>query len=188
VSSGPAWEWRRQLPAGDLPVRAEEFANTAAARAADDAVNALRARRDELAVNIEKQRGGLTVPTDDMAAQVAAQRWFQRTKPVWDRLDSGQLAAAVRDAVAAADAHTLAAIAEDTGPYLQSRGLNPAVILEPPIQAKLPGLSQSTADLANFDKALVIAEINQRQLHHAYNRGTVPPPPVSAANYDPDAS
>jgi len=71
--------------------------------------------------------------------------------------------------------------------YLQSRGLNSDVILEPALVAKLPGLGQSAADLANASKAVQIAEANQRSLHHSYDRGTLPSPQIPAASYDVDA-
>jgi hypothetical protein len=94
----------------------------------------------------------------------------------------------VQNIVAGADPATLAAAAEDRAPYLQSRGLNADVVLEPAIRAKLPGPDKLTADRDNLGKALAIHGQNARSLHANYIKGTLPSPAVSAAAYDVDAS
>ncbi len=178
--------FRHQLPPQELPTRAREFAPTAAAVAADAALDDLRARRDEIGSQIDAQRAGLGVPLTT-EGQVFAQRVMARNTPVWDRMDASKAASAIVDAIRQADPNTFAVLADDAAAYLQSRGLDDAAaILEPAIRSRL-GLDQLAAAHQNISKSVMVHEQNQRSRHNAYLKGVMPSPPISAAAYDIDA-
>ena len=100
--------------------------------------DAAEAKKDDL---INRQSVG-----DDVASQIAAQRYWNRTQRTLDAMkDTPKVAAAARDLVANADAKAVPVIAEELKSYLDSRNV-PTGWLPDALADKIPGLADAQAD------------------------------------------
>ena len=181
--------YRQTLPpGGELVTGSRRFAATPAAQAADRLADAVG---DRLAAAQAKHDGilaGLTVPTDDGAAQTAALRAWQRQKPVLDRQSGSGLMNAITKLVQnASGPNDLAQLYEDVPAYLESRG-EPSSYFDDLIATRLPELIAARDEVGKATRARDIIAHNSDTLHRSYQRGTIPPPPVRADIHDPDAA
>lgn len=178
--------YRRTLPASGLVEGGRQFANTPAARAADNTADAVGARLAAAQARHDQIISRLRVDPSDAAAQTSAFRWWQRTKPLLDKETGSGLMTAISKIIDDASPDVLAAAVEELGPYVESRGQTGAYF-DNLLASKLPELAAARDEVGTLTKAKDIVNHNRDSLHAAYQRGYQPPPPVRADPYDVDA-
>jgi len=180
--------YRQTLPPGELATGSRRFAATPAAQAADRLTDAVSDRLTAAQARHDGILAGLTVPTDDVAAQISAQRWWSRQKPLLDKETSSRLMNAISRLIDQADASgNLGAVVDEIPPYLESRG-QPSSYFDDLLASKLPELTAARDEIGKATRARDIVNHNRDTLHRSYERGSVPPPPVRADIHDPDAA
>ncbi len=184
------FERYRQIlpPGGELVTGSRLFAATPAAQAADRLADAVSNRLAAAQARHDGILAGLTVPADDAAAQISAQRWWSRQKPLLDKETSSGLMNSVSRLIdQASDSGDLAAAVEEIPLYLQARG-QPSSYFDDLLATKLPELASARDEIAKATRARDVVNHNRDTLHRSYERGTIPPPPVRADIHDPDAA
>lgn len=160
------------------------FGDTDAARAVDKAVEQVRARREQAQNELDKIRADLT-PDGDTAAELRANRYWNRTKAVLDTLDSGHLLRSAQDLVAKAGTAELGTLLQELGPYFASRGKTTEWI-EPTVAQVVPEFGRAREQLTKADQALQVTEFNAKALRRGVHEGRPPTALASPHRYDPD--
>ncbi len=141
------------LPPGELATGSRLFAATPAAQAADRLADVVNDRLAAAQAKHDGIKAGLTVPADDVAANVYAQRWWSRQKPLLDKqTNSGLMNAESRLIDQASDSGDLAAVVDEVPAYLQSRG-QPSSYFDDLLASKLPELAAARDEIAKATKA-----------------------------------
>jgi hypothetical protein len=97
------------------------FAETAAARSVDGAVNSVRERRDQLAAQVDKIYRGLT-PLGDAAQEARNDRYWNQTLRILDNIkELSRVDAVAKDLLANADRAQLGVLLQELQPYIQAR-------------------------------------------------------------------
>ena len=84
--------------------------------------------------------------TDALAAQIRAQRFWARTKPVLDSKPAAGVLAAAMSLVETADPADLATTLEELPSYLQARGLDGGDVLDAALYRRLPAMARGRQD------------------------------------------
>jgi hypothetical protein len=112
---------------------------------------------------------------DDVASQLAAQRYWARAQRTFDAQSSGSKAvAAARNLIDSASGAEIPVLAEELSSYLASRSL-PTDWLAGALAAGIPGLSDATAEAAVKAKQHAILQRNHQALTDAFQKD-VPAP------------
>ncbi len=119
---------------------------------------------------------GQGVDTTDVAAQLAADRFWRRTERTLDSIkDQGKLVSAARELIANATDAELPVVAEEIGSYLTSRGA-PTGWLNTALGRRIPGADDLRADAALKNKRVAVLNQNHNSLTKAFAAGTPTPP------------
>jgi hypothetical protein len=142
-------EWRAAHPQGIDPDvlrdNAGAFAVSDAALALKPALDAAKAQVDEAQREAVSGVQGQKVDPTDVAAQLAADRFWHRTEKVLDSIkDPAKLAAAAQDLITNASDAEILVISEELAPYLQSRGV-PTGWIPNALAARNPELAEKQA-------------------------------------------
>jgi hypothetical protein len=120
----------------------------------------------------------------DTASQVAAQRYWERSRRSLDAItDAGKVVAAAQDLVANADDGQVPVLSEELPSYLASRRV-PAGWLPRVLAVKIPGLADAQADETVKARQLAIVQANHNHLTHAIKADVAAPPLLSPMDVD----
>ena len=177
--------WRNSFPAGidpdELKDAAGQFAYTDQALSLPDALTPVKDAADAAAQKVNDLVSGNRVASD-MAAQVAAQRFWYRAQR---RLDSvkepGKVAAAARDLIASADDDQIRTLSEELGDYLQTRDV-PTNWLPDALASRIPGLSDAQDDAITTARQHAMLLANDQKLRRAMASDTDVPPLLDPAS------
>jgi hypothetical protein len=113
---------------------------------------------------------------DDVASQIAAQRYWARAQRTLDSIkDSAKAATAARDLVANADDKAVPVIAEELSDYLASRGI-PTGWMAEALSQKIPGLSDAQTAATLAARQAAVLAVNHENLTRAMAKDTAAPP------------
>jgi hypothetical protein len=123
-------QWRHSyspnVSAEDRRDSAGFYAVSDGALALKPSMDAAKAHADEAQAKVDTAVNGQKVDASDVAAQLAADRFWRRTERTLDSIkDQGKLVSAARDLIANATDAELPVVAEEIGAYLTSRALRP---------------------------------------------------------------
>jgi hypothetical protein len=159
------------------------FSVSDAALALKPALDAARAHADEAQAKVDAAVKGQRVDTTDVAAQLAADRFWRRTERTLDSIkDQGKLASAAHDLIANATDAELPVVAEEIGAYLSSKGA-PTGWVNTALAQRIPGVDDLRADAALKSKRLAVLNANHNALTKAFAAGT--PTPALLDPYSP---
>lgn len=147
-----------------------------AALALPEAMRGVLDDADAAKAKVDSLVKGQKVDTSDVAAQLAADRYWRRAERTLDAIkDPAKVATAAQDLIANADDAQIPVVSEELGPYLQSRNI-PTSWLSGALSGRIPGLAdaQQAATLA-ARQAAVLAQ-NHHDLTRAMEKDTAPPP------------
>ena len=170
--------WRaahsRDIDPNYLKDNAGAFSVSDAALQLPDVLDAVRQDSDDAnrKVNdlITSQRVG-----DDVASQIAAQRYWSRAQRTLDaQRDGAKAVAAARDLVDSASDNQVPVLAEELSSYLASRSL-PTDWLSGALANKIPGLAEARADAIVKARQLALVHHNHRALSDAIAKDTAAP-------------
>jgi len=175
---------RSRYSAEGLRSEISSFASTDDARAVDQAVDQVRQRRDQAQAEVDQIRRGLS-PDGDVAAELRASRYWDRSRRILDNLDSGKLLGAAQELLSTADRSELATLLTELGPYFTSRGQTTKWI-EPTVARIVPEFGCARERLAEADKALQVVTYNAAALGRGFTEGRPPAVLADPGKYDPD--
>jgi hypothetical protein len=180
-----------------------KFSDTAAVRAVDQAVEQVRARRDQATADIEKFRRNLS-QLGDAAQESRNTRYWNRTKAVLDRLDPAQLFGAAQELLAKAERDEISVLAEELTPYIAARGGVSEVtnkqtgakreLIDIAIEQVFPEYAQAKKQLKTAAAAATMVEQSATVLRKGIEEGRPVSPTVlqilnpDDGRYDPDAT
>jgi hypothetical protein len=163
-----------------LKDNAGAFQVSDAALALAPALNAVKADADAATSKVNDLISDTRVG-DDVASQIAAQRWWSRAQRTLDSIkDPAKVAAAARDLVANADDKAVPVIAEELPDYLASRNV-PAGWLPEVLADRVPGLSDAKANATLKARQHAILQQNHNALTHAFAKDTAAPQLIDPA-------
>lgn len=154
----------------------------------DDAVAQVRQRAEDAAQEVSRIRRGLS-PDGDVAGELRATRYWNRTAHALDTAEPGRLITAARNLVADADRAELGTLLQELGPYLSSRK-QPTDWIDDVVADKVPEYASARKKLVKARQSATIVESNARALRNAVDRaheGYRSPQFVAVDRYDPDA-
>jgi hypothetical protein len=155
---------------------ADMFSVSDAAASLKPALDEVAAERDAAQAAVDAAVKGQRVDATDVAAQLAAERFWRRTERTLDSIkDVPKLANAARDLVADASDSELPVINEELGPYLASRNV-PTDWLNDALAQRVPGLDDLRSEAALKAKRYAMLAQNHAGLTKAFAAGTPPPP------------
>jgi hypothetical protein len=171
--------WKDSFPDGiapdELADNAGQFAYTDAALALPDAVAAVQAEADDADKRVNDVVSAQKVDSSDVAAQLAAQRFWSRTQRTLDAIkDTSKLAAAARDLIANADDSAVPVIVEEIEPYLEARNV-PTSWLTDALSGRIPGLADAKADQIIKQRQLAMVKDNYGRLMNAFQKDLAAP-------------
>ncbi|OBI40893.1 hypothetical protein A5708_24780 [Mycobacterium colombiense] len=180
-------DWRRSFSPNVSPEDRRDSANwfttSDAAQALKPALDAARAHADEAQATVDAAVKGQRVDTTDVAAQLAADRFWRRTERTLDSIkDQGKLVSAARDLIANATDAELPVINEELSAYLSSRGISTAW-LNSTLAQRVPGVDDLRDDAALKSKRVAVLRLNHNGLVKAFANGT--PAPELVDPYSP---
>lgn len=159
------------------------FSVSDAAASLRPALDAARAHADEAQATVDAAVKGQKVDTRDVAAQLAADRFWRRTERTLDSIkDSTKVVAAARDLVKNASDSELPVINEELSAYLSSRGV-PSEWLNAALAQRIPGVDDLRDDAALKSKRVAVLTLNHNALVKAFANGT--PAPELVDPYSP---
>lgn len=162
--------WRASFPAGidpnELKDAAGQFAYSDAALALPDALAAVKDDADAATKKVSDLIKGTRVG-DDVASQIAAERYWRRSERTLDSIkDLSKLTAAARDLIAGADAKTVPVLAEELADYLATRNV-PTGWLPDALADKVPGLADASAQAITKARQYAVLQRNHQALTNA---------------------
>jgi hypothetical protein len=165
--------YRNSIPQGvdpdELRDAAGQCAFTDQALALPGALQAVKEDSDAAASKVNDLIKGMRVG-DDVASQLAAQRFWARTQRSLDAIkDQAKVVAAVQNLIANAEDKDVPVIAEELSDYLASRNI-PAGWLPALLANKVPGLSDAAADAITKARQYAIVQANHDRLTKAMER------------------
>jgi hypothetical protein len=180
-------DWRRSyspnVSAEDRRDSANMFSVSDAALALKPALDAAKAHADEAQAKVDAAVKAPKVDTTNVAAQLAADRFWRRTERTLDSIkDSAKVAAAARDLVKNASDSELPVINEELSAYLSSRGV-PTGWLNDALAQRMPGVDELRDDAALKSKRVAVLTLNHNGLVKAFANGT--PAPELVDPYSP---
>jgi hypothetical protein len=178
---------RSRYSAEGIQAEISSFANTDHARAVDKAVDQVRHRRDEAQDEVDTIRRGLT-PDGDVAAELRASRFWERTRRVLDNTDSARLFGCAHKIISTANRQQLGTLLQELPAYLEAHG-QAAEWLDAAAAEILPEFRHAREQLTKAGQAVQIAESNAQALRRGFTQGRPPTVLVDPGDkYDPDAS
>lgn len=180
-------DWRRSLSpnvsAEDRRDSADMFSVSDAALALKPALDAAKAHAAEAQAKLDAAVSGQKVDASDVAAQLAAERFWRRTERTLDSIkDGAKVAATARDLVRNASDSELPVINEELSAYLSSRGV-PTAWLNDALARRIPGVNDLRDDAALKSKRVAVLALNHNGLVKALANGT--PAPELVDPYSP---
>jgi len=172
-------DWRaahsKDIDPDVLKRNAGAFSVSDAALALPEAVRAVLDDSDAASQKVNALIKGQRVG-DDVASQIAAQRFWARATRTLDSIkDTPKLVAAAQDLIANADDAQIPVVAEELSSYLASRNA-PTGWLTDALSSRIPGLSDAQADsILKARQAAVLAQ-NHQNLTRAMQNDTSAPP------------
>jgi hypothetical protein len=171
--------WRGSFPNGidpdELKDAAGQFAYTDQALALPDALQAVKDEADAANAKVSDLIKGQKV-AGDVGSQIAAQRYWDRSRRTLDSIKDGAKAvAAAQNLIASASDSQVPVLAEELGDYLAQRSL-PAGWLPDALSQKIPGLSDAQADAITKERQLAILQQNHQALTNAMAKDIAVPP------------
>jgi hypothetical protein len=162
--------WRGSFPDGidpqELKDAAGQFAYTDAALALAPALAPVKDDADAATKKVNNLISGTRV-SDDVASQIAAQRFWARTQRTLDSLkDTPRVVAAAQDLLAKADDARVPVLAEELGDYLASRNV-PMGWLPDCLAQRVPGLADAQAEAIVKARQLAILQSNHQWLQRS---------------------
>jgi hypothetical protein len=147
-----------------------KFAETGAEKAADAAVEAVRAEHAAAEAAVTKARGAL-VKQGDTAAELRNTRYWNRVQPMLNAERSGTLAALVDKLINEATPEQLGVLSEELVPYLTARREPGTALVEIALRHAAPDYGNAVARAEATQKALTVAEYNAKRLKQAIKDG-----------------
>ena len=159
-----------------LKANAGAFQVSDAALALAPALDAVKADADAAEAKKDDLIDGTKVANDDVAGQIAAQRFWARTQRALDSIkDGSKLVAAAQKLVASADVDTVPVLAEELESYLATRNI-PTGWLTNALAPKIPGLADAQADNIVKARQLGMLQANHDNLSRAMRADLNPQP------------
>ncbi|MGY4646523.1 hypothetical protein [Mycobacterium sp. URHB0021] len=168
-----------------LTAQIAKFSDTEAAKAVDTALANVRARADQAAAQVDRIRAGLS-PNGDVAAELRAGRYWDRTKAVLDSAKEGAFGKAQK-LIADADGEQLGTLLQELPAYLAAHG-HPSDWIDTAVGQVVPEYAQAAKRLKKAKQAAIIAEFNARSLRASFGKGLATTVITDARGYDPDAA
>jgi hypothetical protein len=177
-------DWRaahsRDIYPETLRDNAGAFQVSDAALALPDVLAAVKTDADEATAKVNHLIKNHRVGAD-VANQIAAQRYWDRSRRTLDSITNGAKAvAAAQDLVANADDDQVPVLAEELSDYMAQRGL-PARWLPGALAARVPGLSEAQADATLKARQHAVLLANDQKLRRAIASDTDAPPLLDPA-------
>jgi len=171
--------WRAAHPSGIDPDvlknNAGAFSVSDAALALQPALDAVKAYSDAASKKVSDLIDGQKVG-DDVASQIAAQRFWDRSRRTLDSIKDGSKAvAAAQNLVANASGDQIPVLVEELSDYLAQRNL-PAGWLPDALSQKIPGLSDAQADATLKARQHAVLAQNHHALTNAIEKDLAAPP------------
>jgi hypothetical protein len=162
-----------------------KFADTGAAKAVDTEVGNLQAIADQSAAKLAKIMTGLS-PDGDTAAELRANRYWLRTKPLLDNAKEGAVSRAQK-LITTASREELGTLLQELPAYLEAHN-QPTSWIESAVSQAVPEYGQAVKRNRLAQKALTIAKYNADNLRRTFAEGRAGSPLVLAdlRGYDPD--
>jgi hypothetical protein len=158
-----------------LKANAGMFAVSDPALALAPVLDAVKADADTANGKVDDLIGGTKVG-DDVASQLAATRYWNRTQRTLDAIsDTSKLVAAARTLLAGADDQAVPVLAEELSSYLATRNV-PTGWLSDALAGKIPGLADAQSDKILKSRQLAILQANHDNLTRAMTKDTAPAP------------
>jgi hypothetical protein len=186
-------DWRAAHPQGidpdTLRDNAGAFSVSDAALQLPEVLKPVKDQADAANGKVKELMSGSRVAADDVAAQLAAQRFWNRTQRTLDTIkDPSSVAAAARDMIANASDAEIPFISEELASYLATRSV-PTGWLTDALAGKIPGLSDAQADAILLARHHAVLAANHQNLTRAMAKDTSPAPllnpyAVSGEAYD----
>lgn len=172
--------------------RNRAFANSEAYAAMNKAVDGVRARHEQAKARLTEIRRGLS-SDGDIAAELRATRYWNRTKSVLDSFTGTHSTNAVRlrieKAIAEATPAELGTLLQEVEGYCESRKLSTNGWLEPALDKAIPNYVQAKRDIARTEQAVIMVESNAGRIRSAVESGFNAPMVIDLPdNYDPDGT
>jgi hypothetical protein len=190
-------EWQRHIAKTDeakqhytpegYQAQLAKFAATDAAKAVDTAEASATARVDQAAAQFAKIRKDLS-PNGDTAAEIRADRYWNRTKPLLDSAKAGAVLKAQK-LIASASREELGTLLQELPAYLEA-GNHPTDWIDAAVGQAVPEYGRAAAQLKKAQQARTIAGFNAKKLRETFAHGhagsfvTV----TDGRKYDPDKS
>jgi hypothetical protein len=177
-------DWRaahsKDIAPGVLRDNAGAFAVSDPALALDDVLGPVKTDAEEATAKVNQLIRNHRVGAD-VANQIAAQRYWDRSRRTLDSITNGAKAvAAAQDLVANADDEQVPVLAEELSDYLGQRGL-PAGWLPAALAARVPGLADAQADAILKARQRAVLLANDQKLRRAIAADTDAPPLIDPA-------
>ena len=159
-----------------LKDNAGAFQVSDAALALQPALDAVKADANAAQAKVSDLVKGQKVDASDVAAQLAADRFWRRTERTLDSIKDGpKVVAAAQELIKSADDSQITTLAEEVGSYLASRGI-PTNWLPTALASKVPGLDDAQAEATLKAKQLAVLAQNHAGLTRAIANDNPPPP------------
>jgi hypothetical protein len=173
-------DWRAAHPQGIDPNvlrdNAGAFSVSDAALALPPVLAAVQAEADAANKKADDLIKGQKVDTSDVAAQLAADRYWRRAERTLDAIkDPAKVGKAVQDLIANADDAQIPVIAEEVEPYMLARNI-PTGWLPAALSTRIPGLSDAQASATLAARQAAVLAQNHQNLTRAMERDTNPAP------------
>ena len=173
-------DWRaahsKDIDPDILKSNAGAFSVSDAALALPPVLGDVKADADAAKAKVDDLVSGQKVDASDVAAQLAADRYWRRAERTLDSIkDTPKLVAAAQDLIANADDAQVPVLAEELSTYLASRNV-PTGWLTDALSSRIPGLSDAQADsILKARQAAILAE-NHARLTNAMAKDLNPAP------------
>jgi hypothetical protein len=173
-------DWRaahsRDIDPDILKSNAGAFQVSDAALALPPVLDAVRADADAAKAKVDGLVSDQKVDASDVAAQLAADRFWRRTERTLDNIkDTSKAVAAAQGLIANADDAQIPVLAEELSSYLASRNV-PTGWLTDAMLSRIPGLSDAQADATLKARQAAIVGQNHQNLVRAMEKDTDPAP------------
>lgn len=139
------------------------------------ALDGAKAHADAAKGKVDSAVKGQRVDTSDVAAQLAADRYWQRALRTLDAITGApKVAAAAQDLIANADDSQIPVLAEELEPYLASRNV-PTGWLAGALAGRVDGLEDAQADATLAARQVAVLAHNDAGLRNSFVADTNPP-------------
>lgn len=138
-------------------------------------LDAVKQDSDAASAKVNDLIKGNRVPDDNVADQIAAQRYSSKWQRRLDALDGPKAVAAAQDLVNGASGPEIVVLSEELGDYLVSRNL-PVGWLPDALAKVIPGVAEASADAILKARQHAVVTANHQRLQHAMESDLAAPP------------